>query len=179
MSVLMALAVVSDHGFLSTSKDVNLLSAFSSAGLIQLDGTGQVASWQATIWPSGGSGAVMINPDAPADTKQRVADLLSKLLKDPESGLARIVSKDELARLGAWPEAAFAVELKPGFTIGSRTSGPLVTGSSYRGMHGYHPDDRYSDACFLSDREPPVELRTVIDIYDCMHHAAFHTCAAD
>lgn len=46
------------------------------------------------------------------------------------------------------------------------------------GMHGYHSDDRYSDACFLSDREPPVELQTIIDVYDCMYNAAFRRHAA-
>jgi len=33
------------------------------------------------------------------------------------------------------------------------------------GMHGYHPDDPYSDAIFLSNHEPSFEVRTVSDVY--------------
>ena len=39
-------------------------------------------------------------------------------------------------------------------------------------MHGYHPDDLYSDAIFLSNQEPPVPMRTIADAYSCMARAA-------
>jgi hypothetical protein len=39
------------------------------------------------------------------------------------------------------------------------------------GMHGYHPDDPYSDAVFLSSQEPPVPVNSIIDVYGCMQQA--------
>lgn len=36
------------------------------------------------------------------------------------------------------------------------------------GMHGYHPDDPWSDAVFLSNQEPPVVMSSIRDIYDCL-----------
>lgn len=36
------------------------------------------------------------------------------------------------------------------------------------GMHGYHPDDPWSDAVFLSNQEPPVAMRTIRDVYECL-----------
>jgi hypothetical protein len=92
-----------------------------------------------------------------------------------------ILDDAELERLGIrFPDHRFGelvFLLKPGWLIArSGFENPRWIPS---GMHGYHPDDRYSDACFLSDREPPVEVRTIIDVYDCMHHAAFQTCATE
>ena len=36
------------------------------------------------------------------------------------------------------------------------------------GMHGYHPEDPYSDAVFLSNRPPAGEMRTIADLYPLM-----------
>ena len=40
------------------------------------------------------------------------------------------------------------------------------------GMHGYHPNDPYSDAVFLSNRPPVSPLKTIRDIYDYMECVA-------
>jgi predicted AlkP superfamily pyrophosphatase or phosphodiesterase len=40
------------------------------------------------------------------------------------------------------------------------------------GMHGYHPDDPYSDAVFLSNRPPVAPMGTIRDIHNHMQHAA-------
>jgi len=74
---------------------------------------------------------------------------LDQLLKDPNSGLARVLSGDEVKRLRGCPEAAFLVELKPGFMFGSETKGPLVTDSTLRGMHGYLADRTEMNSTFL------------------------------
>lgn len=57
--------------------------------------------------------------------------------------------------------------------------GWLVTSSDFTtngwlpaGMHGYHPDDPYSDAIFLSSREPSRPMRTIADAYSLMRRAA-------
>jgi hypothetical protein len=36
------------------------------------------------------------------------------------------------------------------------------------GMHGYHPDDPYSDAVFLSNKRPTTDMKSIADIYGCM-----------
>lgn len=75
--------------------------------------------------------------------------MLDQLLKDAKSGLARVLSGDEVKRLEGCPEAAFLVELKPGFMFGSQTGGPLVTDSTLRGMHGYLADRSEMNSTFL------------------------------
>lgn len=36
------------------------------------------------------------------------------------------------------------------------------------GMHGYHPDDRFSDAVFLSNKKPQSPMSTIADIHSFM-----------
>lgn len=142
-------AVVSDHGFVEIGENVNLLTEFHKAGLITVDDAGKVKSWQATGWGAGASGAVMINPDAPAGTKERVAAMLARVSKDPANGIQRVLGADELKRRGGFPDAAFLVALRPGYSFGTQVTGPLVTDSTLRGMHGYLPDLADMDSTFL------------------------------
>jgi len=44
-------------------------------------------------------------------------------------------------------------------------------GWSPEGMHGYHPDDCYSDAIFLSNETPLRPMRTIADVYDSIREA--------
>ncbi len=56
--------VVSDHGFLPVSTDINLFKPFIDAGLITLDAKGQVTGWQAMPWIAGGTAAIRLaRPD--------------------------------------------------------------------------------------------------------------------
>ena len=65
--------------------------------------------------------------------------------------------------------------------------GWLLTSSAFNaagwmpsGMHGYHPDDPYSEAIFLSNQEPPAPMRTIADAYTCMARAAgLHDTSAE
>ncbi|MGQ7422860.1 hypothetical protein ACTGVD_11070, partial [Streptococcus suis] len=88
-------AVVSDHGFLPITTDVNLFGAFIKAGLIQVSG-GKVTGWDAVPWFAGGSAAVvMARRDDPA-LRTRVAALLAQLRNDPQTHIATILDHDEL-----------------------------------------------------------------------------------
>jgi hypothetical protein len=85
----------------------------------------------------------------------------------------QILSDEELDQLGIlfpdrrYGEAIFL--LKPGW---------MLTRSDFNGrgwmpvgMHGYHPDDPHSDAIFLSNRRPPIEMRTIADVHTCLLQA--------
>ena len=85
----------------------------------------------------------------------------------------RILSDDELRELGVlfpdrrYGEVVFLLE--PGWLF----SNSDFNGNGWRpaGMHGYHPDDSYSDGVCLSTHKPEVELRTIADAYRCMREA--------
>ena len=86
----------------------------------------------------------------------------------------RIVPDDELQRLGIhFPDQCY------GELIFVLYEGWIVARSDFNGrgwmpvgMHGYHPDDADSDAIFLSNVRPPVDVRTIADVYRCMEAAA-------
>jgi hypothetical protein len=113
--------VVSDHGFVSTRKVVNLFAAFRSAGLMAFDEKNKPTSWQATPWAAGGSAAIVINPVVSAETRaevrSKVADLLQQLAADPANGIAQVLDADALHARGGFPDAAFLVDMKPGTIV--------------------------------------------------------------
>jgi type I phosphodiesterase/nucleotide pyrophosphatase len=80
----------------------------------------------------------------------------------------RIVSDEELKQLGI-----FFSDRRYGELIFLLHPGWLMTRSNFNGhqwvptgMHGYHPEDPYSDAVFLCDREPATNMRTIANVHD-------------
>ena len=148
-------AIVSDHGFIATEHRVNLAVPFVQAGLITLgkpdgiSGARTVSEWLASPWPAGGMAGVMLKDPADAAARDRVGRMLQNLAADPESGIARVLSAAEIGKLGGYPDAAFLVELKPGYQLGYAFSGPLVTPAPSTGMHGYLPDRPEMRASFF------------------------------
>ncbi len=132
--------VVSDHGFVAVEHDVNLYVAFREAGLITVDETNKVSSWKAMPWLAGGSAAVLLADAGDGAVHAEVAALLDRLAHDPGNGIERILAHDEIVRDGGFPDAAFLVSFKNGYEVGAAMSGPLVSGPSNLGMHGYVPD---------------------------------------
>lgn len=85
----------------------------------------------------------------------------------------RVVPDEELQQLGV-----FFADRRYGQVIYLMHPGWLLSRSDFNGrgwnpvgMHGYHPDDPYSDGVFLSN-QPPRGVRTVGDVYQCMQEAA-------
>ena len=133
--------VVSDHGFAAIQHDVNLYPAFVQAGLIQLDHDhSRMIGWKAMPWAAGGSAAIMLADPADAVTRKQVHRVLERLARDPRSGIDRILDQAELRRRGGFPDATFLVSFRVGYEIGFNMTGPLLTGPTHRGMHGYVPE---------------------------------------
>jgi predicted AlkP superfamily pyrophosphatase or phosphodiesterase len=132
--------IVSDHGFAPVTHDINLVPAFVAEGLMTLNADGKPTAWEAAPWPSGGSaGVVLARRDDPA-LKARVEALLAKLAADPASGVARVIDRAEIAKMGGAPDMDYFLDARIGYEFGSKTTGPLVTPSPLKGMHGYFPD---------------------------------------
>jgi|SRR5579871_800663 len=82
----------------------------------------------------------------------------------------RMLDDTELKELGVYfPDRRF------GETIFLLNSGYMFYRSDFHsgnwlptGMHGYHPDDPYSDAVFLSNRAPALPMKTIRDIHEYM-----------
>ncbi|MES2174543.1 MAG: ectonucleotide pyrophosphatase/phosphodiesterase [Pseudomonadota bacterium] len=146
-----AIALVSDHGFEATQTGLNLFRAFIDEGLITLDKDGKVASWQAMPWIAGGSAAIMLARADDAAIADRTKALLDRLAANPANGIAAVLDKAAIAKVGGNPQAAFYVNLKPGFVtdIFRGASAPLIAPTPVKGMHGYLPGPDHLEATFM------------------------------
>lgn len=141
-------AVASDHGFRTTAAEVNLSAALAEAGLVTYE-RGQVKDWRAVAWSAGGSAALVLRDSTDAAARDTLAALLQRLSADTANGISRVVDAARLVRMGAFTEAAFAVELRDGYRLGSATIGPLVVKAGKAGTHGYFGDTRDMRSAFL------------------------------
>ena len=144
-------AIVSDHGFMRTTRALNLVSALRSAGLIDYPQgeNDKPSEWRAAIWGGGASAAIVLKDTLDVATRARVEQLLRSLAADSANGIARVIDAAELRRRGGFPGASFLVDLREGFTLGWNSRGPLVAKVSPGGMHGYLPDAPAMRATFI------------------------------
>jgi predicted AlkP superfamily pyrophosphatase or phosphodiesterase len=138
--------IVSDHGFVTLTHTVNLLIPFLEAGLIQPAVNPRtkalaIGSWKAQPWLAGGMAAIMLQDAADRKTEQQVRELMQKLAADEKNGIAEVLDRDAIKKLGGFPDAAFLVVLKSGYTTGSGTSGNLIDAvPEEKGGHGFSPE---------------------------------------
>ena len=145
------IAVVSDHGFMRTSKALNLIHAFRTAGLVDYpkDVHDKPSAWRATLWASGGSAAVMLADSTNTVVRARVDSLLRSLASDSANGIDRVIDAAALRERGGYPGAAYLVSMREGFFVGGNSRGPLVADVSAGGTHGYLPDPPAMHASFF------------------------------
>ncbi len=149
------LVVVSDHGFASTSSRVNLTIPFIEAGLITLaaprpNAAPTIASWKASLWNADGSAYIVLKDPTDTQTRTQVAALLDRLQHDPQYGIARILTHNQIVTEGGDPTAAFMVAMKPGFTIGEALQGTAINSIPGTGTHGYAPDVAEMQSAFFA-----------------------------
>jgi len=121
-------------------------AAFVKAGFVTLKSareslaTSVIAGWTAMPWAGGGSAAVILKDPADEALRGRVAKFLGELAAEPANGIAAILDRDTIARLGGAASASFWVDMRPGFSISSSLAGAAAVPVSARGTHGYSPE---------------------------------------
>ncbi len=152
-----SLTVFSDHGMTPVRRHFDLVGSVEALGFAMPDDYLAVYdSTMARFW--------FFEEGA----RQRITDCLRTLQ------CGQILSETELRQLGVFfPDGRYGeiiFLLHPGWLL--LRSDFNGRGWMPSGMHGYHPDDPYSDAVFLSNKEPSVTLRTITDVFQCMEQAA-------
>ncbi len=152
-----AFAIASDHGMTPVAQTYDLLRHLEGLKLRMPDDYLAVFdSTMARFWFFNDSGRQQI----------------MKILQSAPCG--RVLTDAELKQFGVFfPDRRFGEViflLHPGWLL-SRSD---FNGSGWFpvGMHGYHPEDAYSDGVFLSNREPENAIRSVQDVHDWMWKAA-------
>lgn len=150
-----AICVVSDHGFSGLTHALALKDAFIRAGLITTHSKQRtlelagVQDWVAFPWESGGSAAIVMKDPGDVEAKRRTWEVLNGLAADPGNGIARILTREEIARLGGTAQAEFWVDLRPGFTFSPMLGGSTVLPSGRGGTHGYVPTHPEMSSTFV------------------------------
>jgi arylsulfatase A-like enzyme len=140
-------AVVSDHGFTTTTRELDLSEALRRAGL-SATGDG-VDGGRTMAWTAGGTAAVMMRDPADAATRVRLHRALEALARDPENGIAQVLTGTEARSAGGFPAAAFVVAMRPSFRVVDRVDGSLRRSGPPEGTHGHLPQEKAMDATFL------------------------------
>jgi len=155
--------VVSDHGFARYDKTVSVNVALQRAGLIDVDASGRVTDWRAIMW----SNALIIKEPGNAETTRTVRTILDTLVADSSSGVFRYFDDAEARKEEGFPNAAFVVGVRPGFTISGRVTGALVEEHTPAGTHGLLRELHDMDsAFFLSGAGIPHRALGRIDLRD-------------
>ena len=150
------LTVLSDHGMAPVTERFDLVQEVENLGFrFGKDYLAIYDSTMARFW---------FFSDA---AREAICGCLGKLT------CARVLDDDELKTLGIFfPDRRYGeaiVLLNPGWLIArSDFNG---AGWNPQGMHGYHPDDPFSDAIYLSNHVPPVAVHGIADVYECMQKA--------
>jgi predicted AlkP superfamily pyrophosphatase or phosphodiesterase len=151
--------IVSDHGFIATHTAVNLRVPLVQAGLIEIsqpvvaDAVPGIASWDVQLWNGGAVAGVMLRERSDAASRERVLEILADLRANPANGIARVLSREQVAQSGGFPAADLLVELAPGFYLGTALRGPLLTPGGSKGTHGYLPERPEMHAAFFAKGE--------------------------
>jgi predicted AlkP superfamily pyrophosphatase or phosphodiesterase len=138
-----AICVVSDHGFAAIDHQLNLRAVFVKAGLIT------PKDWAASPWDSGALALVVLKNPSDQKVRATVEKLLHDLAADPANGISKILNRAEISAMGGATNAEFAVDMKPGFSLGSALDGPVVREIKPGGTHGYAPTHPEMLASFL------------------------------
>jgi hypothetical protein len=158
------MTVISDHGMTPVQHHFDLVGEIETLGLkMPGDYLAIYDSTMARFW--------FFNDKA----RQSVRDCLDRL------SCGRVLPDEELGQLGVFFE-----DRRFGELIFLLHPGWLVSKGDFNGrgwmpigMHGYHPQDPWSDAIFLSSSQPTVSVRAIADVYTCMRDAAGLTKPAD
>lgn len=151
-----AFAITSDHGMTPVTQTYDLLKHFEGLNIDMPDDYLAVFdSTMARFWFFTDS------------AREQVMNILDSV------PCGRVLSDEDLKQFGVFfsdrrfGEVIFL--LRPGWLL-SRSD---FNGSGWKpvGMHGYHPDDPYSDGVFLSNHEPEMPIHSVQDVHDWMWNA--------
>jgi predicted AlkP superfamily pyrophosphatase or phosphodiesterase len=162
------IAVVSDHGFVRTDAQLNLLPLFRDASLITVNDKGKIMDWKAIPWVTGGSAAIVLKDPSDTGTLLQVRELLAKVASDPANGIDRVLEAEEVHKRGGYPPASFFVGLKPGWRTASTVDGPVLSKTKVGGTHGALPDlpDLHASFFLVGPGVPAGKSLGTIDMRD-------------
>ncbi|MDX6694865.1 MAG: hypothetical protein QOF02_2468 [Blastocatellia bacterium] len=149
-----AVFIVSDHGFLPVTKQIQPGVLLAQAGLVNVseekNAQGKsrlvVKEWRALPYTSAGSCAIFLRDPKDTDALNRARALFQTFAKGEATGFPgigkgslRVLEARELRALHAEPRAALMLEAEDGYAFDNNYTGDALTPTNVRGTHGYLP----------------------------------------
>jgi predicted AlkP superfamily pyrophosphatase or phosphodiesterase len=132
--------IVGDHGFLPVHTSINVNGLLAATGYGKMTEENTFASSGVIAVPIGGAAAFYLEEPGDAKLAAKVIASFRKELENHYVGLVNFVRQRELANLGAFPGALFALSAREGYMFTAEpTTEPLVPAGIFKGMHGYLP----------------------------------------
>jgi predicted AlkP superfamily pyrophosphatase or phosphodiesterase len=131
-----AVIVTGDHGFYRVHSAFQPNVVLREAGLLKVDGTGRITSWQAMAHRS----AIRLKDPSDEKLARRVEKLFGELAEQRYKGLFRVVGREEIASHAGDLEALLFLEPAEGYTTAAGATGEFLIASARHGDHGYLPD---------------------------------------
>jgi hypothetical protein len=112
----------------------------AKAKLITVGPDGKVTDWKAAAWPAGGSCAIMLKDPDDKELAKTVTGLFTKLQQREGGPINRVLTQDDITKLGAIPNAFLMLDASPGYTFGEQLTGSEIHETKdYKGTHGQLP----------------------------------------
>ncbi|MEJ7644923.1 MAG: ectonucleotide pyrophosphatase/phosphodiesterase [Chryseolinea sp.] len=137
--------IVGDHGFVDIHTTLAPNVWLEKAGLIEA--AENRGKWKAAFHSSGGSAFLHLKVKDDVKTLQQVQAILQKL-SDNDKKLFRIVTSEEMKKIGADPTVMLAITPIEGVTISAAADGPAVRAGK-GGTHGFYPDFKNIQTGFI------------------------------
>lgn len=128
--------VTGDHGFVNIHSSISPNVWLVAAGL--MENKPDRGNWKATFHTSGASAFLHLKDPKDHKTLYQVKSILNQLPENYKK-LFRVVEKEELAQIGADPNAALALAPIRGVSFSASTQGAVLK-LAKGGTHGFFPD---------------------------------------
>lgn len=130
--------VVSDHGSINNTHNINPNVRLAEAGLIESDASGRVTDWKAWSQRAGGTSEIRIRDSSDKTAVEALDRVMAELGRDPDSGILEVLTASEARLRGGFPDAAYVLVARKGYEIRDNFSGPYCTTvTTQKAQHGY------------------------------------------
>ena len=106
--------IISPHGTAKADQEFRPNQFLAKKGFLTFDANGKVKDWIATTYSSEGAAAIYLKDQNNEEAAKSLEAVFREIQIQNHSPISRIVTKKEVAKLGADPRAAFFIEAAPG-----------------------------------------------------------------
>jgi predicted AlkP superfamily pyrophosphatase or phosphodiesterase len=134
-----ALVVVSDHGFARTAQRVRPGVWLREKGFVKVEDR-TIVEWRAYCLASSGSAYVYVKDPDDRETRKALLEMFQQAAAKADSGIRRVLTHEQIVRVGGDPDAFLALEAAEGWAITGGVVGEAISPAIEAAEHGYPPE---------------------------------------